>query len=81
MTLPRKIGKYEIHGELGQGAMGKVYKGFDPHISRWVAIKAIVKASLAPADLQHMISRFRHEARAVGKLIHQIGRASCRERV
>jgi len=70
MTLPRKIGKYEIHGELGQGAMGKVYKGFDPHISRWVAIKAIVKESLAPADLQHMISRFRHEARAVGKLIH-----------
>ncbi len=70
MTLPQKIGKYEIHGELGQGAMGKVYKGFDPHISRWVAIKAIVKASLAPVDLQHMISRFRHEARAVGKLIH-----------
>jgi eukaryotic-like serine/threonine-protein kinase len=70
MILPQKIGKYEIHGELGQGAMGKVYKGFDPHISRWVAIKAIVKASLAPVDLQHMISRFRHEARAVGKLIH-----------
>jgi len=70
MTQPQKIGKYEIHGELGKGAMGKVYKGFDPHISRWVAIKAIVKASLAPVDLQHMISRFRHEARAVGRLIH-----------
>lgn len=50
--------------------MGTVYKGFDPHISRWVAIKAIVKASLNPVDLQHMISRFRHEARAVGRLIH-----------
>ena len=70
MNIPQKIGKYDIHGELGNGAMGKVYKGFDPHISRWVAIKAIVKASLAPGDLQHMISRFRHEARAVGRLVH-----------
>jgi len=70
MTQPQKIGKYEVHGELGKGAMGTVYKAFDPHISRWVAIKAIIKASLAPTDLQHLISRFRHEARAVGKLIH-----------
>ena len=70
MTLPAKIGKYEIHGELGKGAVGTVYKGFDPLISRWVAIKAIVKASLDPVDLQHMVSRFRHEARAVGRLIH-----------
>jgi response regulator RpfG family c-di-GMP phosphodiesterase/tRNA A-37 threonylcarbamoyl transferase component Bud32 len=68
--MPQKIGKYDIHGELGNGSMGKVYKGFDPHISRWVAIKAIVKASLAPSNLQHMISRFRHEARAVGRLVH-----------
>lgn len=70
MTHPFKIGKYEIHGELGRGAVGTVYKGFDPQISRWVAIKAIVKASLDPVDLQHMISRFRHEARAVGRLTH-----------
>ena len=70
MEHPSKIGKYEIHGELGKGAVGTVYKGFDPLISRWVAIKAIVKASLDPADLKHMVSRFRHEARAVGRLIH-----------
>ncbi|MBI5627007.1 MAG: protein kinase [Nitrosomonadales bacterium] len=70
MTQPFKIGKYEIQGELGKGAVGTVYKGFDPLISRWVAIKAIVKASLDPVELQHMVSRFRHEARAVGRLIH-----------
>ncbi|MDX8385591.1 MAG: protein kinase [Gallionella sp.] len=70
MDTPIKIGKYEIKGELGKGAMGTVYKAFDPHISRWVAIKAIVKNSLAPVDLQHLMSRFRHEARAVGRLIH-----------
>jgi serine/threonine protein kinase len=70
MAHPSRIGKYEIHDEIGRGAVGTVYKGFDPQISRWVAIKAIVKSSLDPGNLQHMISRFRHEARAVGKLTH-----------
>lgn len=70
MTQPLKIGKYEIQNELGKGAVGTVYKGFDPLISRLVAIKAIVKASLDPVELQHMIRRFRHEARAVGRLTH-----------
>jgi serine/threonine protein kinase/response regulator RpfG family c-di-GMP phosphodiesterase len=70
MSETKKIGKYEIHGELGKGAMGTVYKCFDPLISRWVAIKAIVKASLDPVDVQHMIRRFRHEAQTVGRLVH-----------
>ena len=50
--------------------MGTVFKCFDPQISRWVAIKAIVKASLNPIDLQQLVIRFRHEAQAVGRLIH-----------
>jgi serine/threonine protein kinase len=70
MSEPQKIGKYEIRAELGKGAMGTVYKCFDPLISRWVAIKAIVKASLDPSDLQQYINRFRHEAQAVGRLVH-----------
>jgi serine/threonine protein kinase len=70
MSQPQKIGKYEVRAELGKGAMGTVFKCFDPQISRWVAIKAIVKASLNPADLQQLVIRFRHEAQAVGRLIH-----------
>lgn len=70
MTQPQKIGKYEVREVLGKGAMGMVFKCFDPQISRWVAIKAIVKASLNPADLQQLVIRFRHEAQAVGRLIH-----------
>ncbi len=69
-SQPKKIGKYEIRAELGKGAMGTVFKCFDPQISRWVAIKAIVKTSLDPADLQQLVIRFRHEAQAVGRLIH-----------
>jgi len=70
MSETQKIGKYEVRGELGRGAMGTVFKCFDPLISRWVAIKAIVKATLDPAELQQFINRFRHEAQAVGKLVH-----------
>jgi len=35
-----------------------------------VAIKVITKSSLDPEDLKHVIGRFRHEARAVGRLVH-----------
>jgi eukaryotic-like serine/threonine-protein kinase len=70
MASPPKIGKYEIQGALGKGGMGMVYKGFDPAISRSVAIKAIAKSSLDAAELQHVMTRFRHEAKAAGRLTH-----------
>jgi serine/threonine-protein kinase len=70
VTDPAKIGKYEIQGILGRGGMGAVYKGFDPAISRSVAIKTIDKSSLAASELQHMLARFRHEAQVVGRLAH-----------
>ena len=43
--MPRKkklkFGRYEVESELGQGAMGTVYKAFDPLTQRPVAIKAL----------------------------------------
>ena len=66
MATPQKIGKYEIQDVLGKGGMGSVYRGFDPAISRAVAIKAISKTSLGEDDLKHIMQRFRHEAQAVG---------------
>ncbi len=69
-TLPEKIGKYEIQGILGRGGMGVVYKGYDRAIARNVAIKAISKATLAEEELKHVVARFRHEAQAVGRLVH-----------
>ena len=70
MTLPLAIGKYEVHGTLGEGGMGIVYKGFDRAIARNVAIKAIAKAALKPGEVREVMGRFRHEAQAVGRLTH-----------
>jgi len=70
MLIPEKIGKYEIQEMLGKGGVGIVYKAFDPSIARSVAIKAITRDSLATAELKHVIDRFRHEAQAVGRLVH-----------
>jgi serine/threonine-protein kinase len=70
MKEPTTIGKYLIQGVLGQGGMGIVYRAFDPAIQRPVAIKTITKSALDPADLQYALTRFRHEAQAVGRLTH-----------
>ncbi len=63
----KKLGKYIIQSELGQGAMGMVFKGFDPHIERTVAIKSIRKDLL---DNNEVITRFKREAQAAGRLNH-----------
>lgn len=65
-----KLGKYEIRRELGKGGMGVVYEGFDPVIERIVAIKTILKSSVAKSETQEVFSRFRREARAAGRLTH-----------
>ncbi len=70
MDTPTTIGKYQIQGVLGQGGMGVVYRAFDPAIQRPVAIKTITKSALDPSDLQYALTRFRHEAQAVGRLTH-----------
>ena len=38
-NLPETIGKYQIEGVAGRGAMGIVYVGHDPYVDRKVAIK------------------------------------------
>ncbi len=70
MTLPERIGKYEIRRELGKGAMGTVYEGFDPVIERPVAIKTILAEYLANVESAAAVARFKHEAQAGGKLQH-----------
>lgn len=70
MSAPDKIGKYEITGELGKGAMGTVYRGRDPVIHRDVALKVLRKSQLDPEDAPSLLERFKREAQAAGKLNH-----------
>jgi serine/threonine-protein kinase len=70
MDTPKRIGKYDIQGILGKGGMGVVYRAFDPAIQRQVAIKTITKSTMDASELQYALTRFRHEAQAVGRLTH-----------
>lgn len=70
MTLPQKLGKYEIRGELGRGAMGVVYEGWDPGICRRVAIKTVKRDQLDRAEVGEVLARFQREAQAAGRLTH-----------
>ena len=65
-----KLGKYEIRRELGKGAMGIVYEGFDPFIERRVAIKTIQKSTVGKSEAAEAFTRFRREAQAAGRLLH-----------
>ena len=66
-ALPKAIGKYRIEDVLGKGAMGIVFKGFDPDIRREVAIKLIHKELLASSSGEEISLRFRLEAQAAGR--------------
>lgn len=63
------LGRYEIVSELGQGAMGVVYKATDPLIDRVVAIKTI-SLNLAQEEREEYEARFYQEAKAAGRLSH-----------
>jgi WD40 repeat protein/predicted Ser/Thr protein kinase len=62
-----KFGKFEILAELGQGAMGKVYRAQDPSLDRQVALKTVSPALLTGKDT---LARFLREARAAARLQH-----------
>ncbi len=71
MTTTIKAGRYDLREELGRGAMGVVFHGFDPVIGRDVAVKTL-RLSEAGTGLsrKELVGRFQTEARAAGLLTH-----------
>jgi serine/threonine-protein kinase len=65
-----RLGKYELRGTLGKGAMGTVHDGWDPAIARRVAIKTVRLPDADDEEGQEALSRFRREAQAAGRLNH-----------
>src|SRR3954465_770529 len=61
------IGKYKIVAQVGEGAMGVVYRALDPVLNRTVAIKVMSEAIARDDDLR---TRFLREAQAAGSLQH-----------
>ncbi|MGH8028568.1 MAG: serine/threonine-protein kinase [Arenimonas sp.] len=59
------LGHYEIVSELGRGGMGVVWKGYEPALTRYVAIKEL---SPALAHDKMLVERFLREARSMAAL-------------
>ena len=65
------LGRYKLETELGKGAMGAVYLGKDPKISRTVAIKTMaLSQEFEENELLEVKQRFFREAETAGRLNH-----------
>ena len=65
----RTIGRYVLENEIGRGAMGLIYKAWDPKLDRNVVIKQVGLANSIAAS-KRLRARLHREAKAAGKLNH-----------
>jgi eukaryotic-like serine/threonine-protein kinase len=64
-----ELSRYQISGKLGEGAMGVVYRAFDPLLERIVAVKTI-KLDFSPSEEEDFERRFFREAKSAARLNH-----------
>src|SRR5262245_2258569 len=57
---PERIGRFVVRARLGAGAFGTVYRAWDPHLEREVALKVPQAAVL---DSPKRVERFLREAK------------------
>lgn len=65
------MGKFLVEKQIGKGAMGAVYLGYDPATDRKVALKTMALAQeFSGAELADARNRFLREAEMAGRLQH-----------
>ena len=60
-----RIGKYQITGQIGQGGMGKIYKGVGPSSNKEIIIKQLKVSAKAV-----LVKRFQREADIMSRFSH-----------
>ncbi|MCS7282623.1 MAG: FHA domain-containing serine/threonine-protein kinase [Anaerolineae bacterium] len=64
----RVLSGCQIVDKIGEGRMAVVYRAYQPHLERWVAVKILRVAE--GEDREEFLRRFRQEARAIAALRH-----------
>jgi serine/threonine-protein kinase len=77
---PRRLGRYEVQGEVGRGGMGCVLRARDPDLNRELALKLLLEEHHGSPDVER---RFLEEAQVGGQLqhpgvvpVHELGRSA-----
>ena len=70
-SIPEKLGKYDIHQQIGKGSMGIVYEGYDPFSDSKVAVKVAISEALKDSESGERYRKmFFNEAHTAGMLRH-----------
>lgn len=66
--IPKRIGRYQIIGEIAHGGMATVLRAHDPRFKREVALKLLPRPFVADTQFR---TRFQREARTIASLEHE----------
>ncbi len=68
--IGKMLGRYRIDKKIGQGGMAFVYKAYDTHLERNIAIKVIRRGAFPEEQQKKILQRFHREAISMAKLSH-----------